>query len=216
MDFLTERKELVEYGKMILDNGLTKGTGGNLSIRAKKKDLMLITPTGIPYHQIKSEDIVLMDLNGNVLEGSKKPSSEYGMHSILYKNRDDIDAVLHTHTTYAAALSCLNIDLPAIHYLVATGGGKDVRCAKYATFGTSELAQNALEAMQNRYACLLANHGMLVGARDMPNAINITEEIEFCCELYLRTLACGKPVILPDEEMERMLVKFKVYGQVNG
>lgn len=213
MQFLEERKELVEYGKKVLDIGLTKGTGGNLSLRVEK-DLMLITPSGIPYHDTRVEDIVLMDLNGNVIEGTKKPSSEHGMHSILYKNRDDIDAVLHTHTTYAAAVSCLNMDLPAVHYLVAMGGGKNVRCAKYATFGTPQLAKNALEAMENRYACLLANHGMLVGAKDMPNAINITEEIEFCCELYMRTLASGTPVILSDEEMEAMLGKFKTYGQV--
>ena len=129
MQFLEERKELVEYGKKVLDIGLTKGTGGNLSLRVEK-DLMLITPSGIPYHDTRVEDIVLMDLNGNVIEGTKKPSSEHGMHSILYKNRDDIDAVLHTHTTYAAAVSCLNMDLPAVHYLVAMGGGKNVRCAK--------------------------------------------------------------------------------------
>ncbi len=213
MRCLEERKELVEYGKKILDVGLTKGTGGNLSLRIEK-DLMLITPSGIPYHDTRPEDIVLMDLNGNVIEGSKKPSSEHAMHSILYKNRNDINAVLHTHTKFAAAVSCMNLDLPALHYLVADGGGENVRCAKYATFGTKQLAENALAAMQDRYACLLANHGMLVGTKDMPNAINITEQLEFCCELYMRTLASGKPVILSDEEMEAMLGEFKTYGQV--
>ncbi|MBP8965459.1 MAG: class II aldolase/adducin family protein, partial [Flexilinea sp.] len=140
------------------------------------------------------------------------PSSEVDMHRILYKYREDLNAVIHTHSTFAAALSCLNITLPPVHYLVAYAG-VDVRCAKYATYGTVALAKNAFEAMKDRKACLLANHGLLAGGTDLANAFNITEEIEFCCELYYRAKSIGEPVILSKEEMVRMVDRFKNYGK---
>ncbi|NLY86148.1 MAG: L-fuculose-phosphate aldolase [Tissierellia bacterium] len=213
MILLKERQEIVEYGKKLVTSGLTKGTGGNLSIYNREEGLMAISPSGIDYFEIRPEDVVVLDLDGNIVDGDKKPSSELEMHRIFYKNRDDIDAIIHTHSTYATVLSCLNIPLPPVHYLVALAG-LDVRCAKYATFGTEELAKNAFEAMKDRYAVLLANHGLLAGAKDLANAFNITEEIEYCAELYIKAKAIGEPVILPEEEMELMLEKFKTYGQV--
>lgn len=213
MILLKERQEIVEYGKKLVTSGLTKGTGGNLSIYNREEGLMAISPSGIDYFEIRPEDVVVLDLDCNIVDGDKKPSSELEMHRIFYKNRDDIDAIIHTHSTYATVLSCLNIPLPPVHYLVALAG-LDVRCAKYATFGTEELAKNAFEAMKDRYAVLLANHGLLAGAKDLANAFNITEEIEYCAELYIKAKAIGEPVILPEEEMELMLEKFKTYGQV--
>ncbi len=210
---LKERKEIVEYGKKLVTSGLTKGTGGNLSIYNRQEGLMAISPSGIDYFEIRPEDVVVLDLDGNIVDGDKKPSSELDMHKIFYKNREDIDAIIHTHTIYATILSCLNISLPPVHYMVALAG-LDVRCAKYATFGTEELAQNAFEAMKDRYAVLLANHGLLAGAKDLANAFNITEEIEYCAELYIKAKSVGEPVILPEEEMKLMLEKFKTYGQV--
>ncbi len=207
-----EREEIVEYGKKLIESGLTKGTGGNLSVLNRNEKLMAISPSGIDYFKIKPKDIVVLDLEGNIVDGDKKPSSELQMHRIFYKNRDDIEAIIHTHTVYATSLSCLNITLPAVHYLVALAG-LNVRCAKYATYGTEELAENALEAMKDRYAVLLANHGLLVGSIDLVNAFNITEEIEYCAELYYRTKAIGEPVILSEDEMKRMIEKFKTYGQ---
>ena len=136
------------------------------------------------------------------------------MHSIIYENREDIDAVVHSHTTYCGAISCLRQSLPAVHYMIAVAGGKDVPCAEYATFGTEELAQNAIKAMGNRRAVLLANHGLLAGAQDIKNAINITDELEFVSKLYFLTKSVGSPVILPDDEMELMLEKFKTYGNI--
>ncbi len=120
--------------------------------------------------------------------------------------------MIHTHSTYAATLSCLNISLPAVHYLVAFAG-QDVQCASYASFGTKKLAENALEAMKDRRACLLANHGLLAGGRDLMEAFTVTEEIEFCCELYCRAKSIGEPVILPEDEMERMVERFQHYGR---
>lgn len=213
MLMIEEREQVVEYGKKLVTSRLTKGTGGNLSIYNREKGLFCISPTGIDYFEIKSEDVVVLDLDGNIVEGNKQPSSEVEMHRIFYANREDIDAIIHTHTMYATTLACLNWSLPPVHYMVALAG-LDVRCAKYATYGTKELAQNAFEAMTDRYAVLLANHGLLAGAKDLANAFNITEEIEYCAELYYRTKAIGEPVILPEEEMKLMLEKFKTYGQV--
>lgn len=212
MLMMEEREELVEYGKKIITTGLTKGTGGNLSIFDRAKGLIAITPSGIDYFDTKVEDIVIMDLDGKVVEGERKPSSEYGLHKIFYERREDLDAIIHTHTMYATTISCLAWELPAVHYMIALSG-KDVRCAKYATFGTMELAENAFEAMKDRRAVLLQNHGMLAGAGDLANAFNITEEIEYCAELYYRTKCIGEPVILGDKEMSLMDEKFKTYGQ---
>lgn len=213
MLMLDERNQIIEYGKKLVTANLTKGTGGNLSICNREKNLMAISPSGIDYFKIEPEDVVILDLKGNRVDGHREPSSEYEMHRIFYDNREDIDAIIHTHTMYATTLACLNWSLPPVHYMVALAG-LDVRCAKYATYGTKELAENAYEAMKDRYAVLLANHGLLAGAKDLANAFNITEEIEYCSELYYRTKSIGNPVILPEEEMILMLEKFKTYGQV--
>ncbi len=213
MLMIEEREKIVEYGKRLVTSKLTKGTGGNLSVYNREKKLFCISPTGIDYFDIRPEDVVVLDLEGNIVDGDKKPSSEVEMHRIFYVNREDIDAIIHTHTMYATTLACLNWSLPPVHYMVALAG-LDVRCAKYATYGTKELAENAFEAMKDRYAVLLANHGLLTGAKDLANAFNITEEIEYCAELYYRAKSIGEPVILPEEEMVLMLEKFKTYGQV--
>ena len=208
-----EREQIVEYGKKLIETNLTKGTGGNLSIFNREKQLMCISPSGIDYFKTRAEDVVVLDLDGNKIEGDREPSSEYDMHRIFYKNRNDIDAIIHTHTMYATTVSCLNWDLPPVHYMLALAG-KNVRCAEYATYGTKELAENAFAAMEDRKAVLLANHGLLCGAKDIANAFNITEEIEYCAELYYRTKAIGEPVIIQNEEMDLMMEKFKTYGQV--
>lgn len=206
-----ERQEIIDYGKRLIDSGLTKGTGGNLSIFNRKKGLMAISPGGIDYYQTKLEDVVILNLKGEIIDGDKKPSSELEMHRIFYQKRDDIDAIIHTHTIYATTLSCLGWDLPAVHYLVALAG-PDVRCAEYATYGTNELANNAFVAMKDRKAVLLANHGLLAGSKNLLNAFNITEEIEYCAELYYRAKSIGNPIILDEEEMTLMLDKFGTYG----
>lgn len=207
-----ERLQLIEYGKKLVINNLTKGTGGNLSIYDREKRLIAITPTGIDFLEIKAEDIVITDLEGNIVDGFKKPSSELEMHRIMYEKRDDIDAVIHAHTTYVTVLSCLRCELPPVHYMIAVAG-KNVRCSEYATYGTKELAQNAYEAMKDRKAVILANHGVLAGARDLANAFNILEEVEYCSEIYYRSKSIGEPVILEDDEMNLMEKKFQTYGQ---
>lgn len=206
------RKEIIEYGKKLVASNLTKGTGGNLSVFDRENGYMAITPTGIDFFEIQPEDIVIMDLEGNVVEGNRLPSSEWEMHLLQYKERTDLDAVIHAHTTYATVLACLRWELPATHYMIAVAG-KNVRCAEYATYGSHELALNATKAMRERRAVILANHGILAGANDLLNAFNIIEEVEYCSQIYYMAKSIGEPVVLPDEEMALMAEKFKTYGQ---
>ena len=203
-----EREMIVAYGKRMLSAGLTRGTGGNLSIYDRNLELMAITPSGIPYEEIEVEDIMIMKLDGTIVEGNKTPSSEHAMHEIVYRTREDVGAMLHVHSTFAVTLACLNEDLPALDYRVAYSRERSVKCAPYASFGTPDLAVNALKTMGNQNAVLLANHGMNVVGPDLPKAFAIAEQLEFCAELYVRARTIGKPVILPDDEMDQMVKRF--------
>ena len=206
------RLELVEFGKKLVTSNLTKGTGGNLSVYDRAAGTVAITPSGIDFFEITPEDIVIIDLDGKTIEGTRTPSSEWEMHLMPYRHRTDIDAAIHAHTTYATVLAVLRQDLPPSHYMVEVAG-HNVRCAPYATYGSHELAVNANEYMKDRRAVLLANHGILAGANDLLNAFNIIEEVEYCSQIHWMASCMGKPVILPDEEMELMAEKFKTYGQ---
>jgi len=207
-----ERQELYTCYNNLLNAGLTNGTSGNVSIFNRKEQLVAISPSGVRFDILQLEDISIVDLEGNLIEGLK-PSSELQMHLTFYKNRDDVSAIIHGHTIYATTVACLRNDLPAIDYMIAVAGGNNVRCADYATFGTSELAENALEAMKGRKAVLLANHGLITGAETIQNAYNIAEQIEYISQLYIKAKSVGDPVILPDEEMVKMVELFKDYGQ---
>ena len=203
-----EREMIVAYGKRMLSAGLTRGTGGNLSIYDRNLELMAITPSGIPYEEIEAEDILIMKLDGTIVEGNKTPSSEHTMHEIVYRTREDVGAMLHVHSTFAVTLACLNEDLPALDYRVAYSRERSVKCAPYASFGTPDLAVNALKTMGNQNAVLLTNHGMNVVGPNLPKAFAIAEQLEFCAELYVRARTIGKPVILPDDEMDQMVKRF--------
>lgn len=207
-----ERQLIVTYGKKLIESGLTKGTGGNISIFNKTEGLMAISPSGVDYFRTRPEDVVVLDLEENIVEGKRKPSSETGMHKIFYEKRDDLNAVVHAHSLYSTVMACLNWSLPATHYMIALAG-KNVRCADYATFGTRQLGENAFAAMEGRNAVFLANHGLLAGGVDVASAFNTAEEIEFCAQVYCRARAIGDPVILSEEEMAIMAEKFKTYGQ---
>nr|WP_204367679.1 L-fuculose-phosphate aldolase [Enterococcus crotali] len=210
---IEERKKLITYGKKLLQDNYTLGTGGNLSIFDRENKLMLITPSGIPFQEISEADLVLMTLEGTVVEGDKKPSSEWFMHKIFYEKRTDLNSLIHAHTIYSTVLAELRWTLPATHYMIAVAG-PDVRCAKYASYGTKELAENAYAAMEDRKAVLLANHGVLVGHKDLENAYNVLEEVEYCSNIYYRAKSVGEPVVLDDAEMLRMATKFETYGQI--
>ncbi|HOJ82439.1 MAG TPA: L-fuculose-phosphate aldolase [Acetomicrobium flavidum] len=208
-----KRQVIVEYGKKLITAGLTRGTGGNISVLDEKSKLMAISPSGMDYFETKPEDVVVMDLNGKIVDGFRKPSSEWRMHLIFYQKREDVGAVVHTHSMFATTLATLHWEVPPASYLIAYAG-KKVPCAPYATFGTQEIADAAYNAMGEEYnAVLLANHGLIAVGPDMPSAFGIAEIIEMVCEIYYRAKCVGEPVILPDEEMELMLEKFKTYGQ---
>ena len=208
-----EREQVVAYGRKLLEQGLTTGTGGNLSVFNRELGLMAIKPSGMDYFDIKKEDVVILDLQGNIVDGSRTPSSEYMMHKIFYEKRQDIRAIVHTHSPYATTLACLGEKLPAIHYLIAFSGSHEVDCTPYVPFGTPELAELAYAHMEGRYAVLLGNHGILCGGPDLDYAFSATEEIEFCCRLYLSARQLGGGRILTKEEIDVVIGKFSTYGQ---
>ena len=187
-----ERALLVQYGKKLITHRLTTGTRGNLSVFNRGKRLIAITPTGLDYLNTEPEDIVVLRLGGEILEGRREPSTELPMHRFFYQHREDINCLVHVHSRYATTLSCLNWELPAVHYLLAFAGDK-VKCAPYATFGSEELGRNAFEAMKNRRAVLLANRGLLAGGKDLPTAFATTEETEFCADVHYHFRCIGDP-----------------------
>ena len=208
-----EREQVIEYSLKLLSEGLTNGTAGNVSIFNREKGLVAISPTGVNYSELTPEMISVVDLNGKLIEGLK-PSSELEMHMILYRNREDVNAVIHTHPVYITVLACLREDLPAIDYMIAVTGATKVRCAEYASYGTKELAENAYKAMGSSLAVILANHGLTTAGKDIANAFNITVQVEYISNLYIKARNIGEPIILPDNEMNSMLERFKTYGQI--
>jgi len=212
MRLLAERKELIRFGRKMLTARLTSGTGGNLSIYSRAEGLIAITPSGIEYEDMEPEDIPLVDDCGHVVDGCRKPSSELGFHLALYRRRPEANAVVHTHSVYATTMACLNWEIPAVHYLVAFCGHK-VPLAPYATFGTDELAVNVAEGIAGHNAVLLANHGLVTIGPNLATAFAVAEEIELVAQIYYQTKCIGNPVILPHDEMERVIDKFAVYGQ---
>lgn len=206
------REEIVQYSRQLVTSGLTIGTGGNISVYDPETHLFAITPSGVDYFEMNPEDVVVLDIDGNVVEGTRKPSSEVELHRIFYVKRPDIRAVVHAHSTYCTVLATNRMELPASSYLVAFAG-KNVRCGEYASFGTPELAENTFQAMEGRQAALMANHGLITGAESLLRAFDIAQQIEFCAKVYVKAKAIGTPVILDDDEMERMIVRFQTYGQ---
>ncbi|MEM5606909.1 L-fuculose-phosphate aldolase [Bacillus toyonensis] len=207
-----EREEIVAYGRKMISSGLTKGTGGNISIFNREQGLVAISPSGLDYYETTPVDVVILNLDGEVVEGERKPSSELDMHLIYYRNREDINALVHTHSPYAKTIASLGWELPAVSYLIAFAG-PNVRCAPYETFGTKQLAEVAFEGMINRRAVLLANHGLIAGANNIKMAFTVAEEIEFCAQIYYQTKSVGEPKLLPEDEMENLAKKFEGYGR---
>ncbi len=205
------RKQIIETAIEFNTSGLSVGTSGNLSVRTSKG--FLITPTGIPYHQLKEADIVEMDLKGKVIQGDLKPSSEWHFHQDIYLEREEVNAIVHVHSDYATGIACTRQDIPAFHYMVAKAGGNSIRCAEYATFGSEALSENAVKALEDRRACLLANHGMIILGEDLDSAYKLAEEVENLAKQYCISKQLGEVVLLDDDEMDLNLKKFKTYGK---
>lgn len=206
-----EREQIVEFGKKLIQSHLTTGTGGNLSIINRQENLVAIKPSGIDYLTMKPAQVVVVDLDGIIVDGKLKPSSEMKFHLALLNHRTDIKAVVHTHQVYATTIACMGWELPAVHYLVGLAGNK-VPVAPYATYGTQELADNIIEALGSYNACLMANHGIVTVGVDIGAAFNVAEELELVSRLFYQTKCIGEPVILTDAEMAGVMDKFKTYG----
>jgi L-fuculose-phosphate aldolase len=208
-----ERKRIVEYGQKLIEAKLTTGTGGNLSICNRDEQLVAIKPSGMDYMQMQPDDVVVIDLQGNIVEGTRKPSSEVSFHLGLINQRTDVNAVVHTHQVFATTIACLNLELPAVHYLVGLSGNK-VPLAKYATYGSKELSDYILSAIGNYNACLMANHGLVTVGPNIAKAFAVAEEIELVSQIYIQAKSIGNPVILTNEEMENVAHKFNSYGNL--
>jgi L-fuculose-phosphate aldolase len=210
---LTDRKlqdALISACRELAHLGLTHGTSGNISLRRDARQFF-VSPTGMRYDVLEADDIPLVDLDGRWF-GRRVPSSEWRFHRDIFKSRDDVGAIVHTHSTNATALACTGRGIPAFHYMVAVAGGTDIRCAPYYTFGTQALSDAAVAALQGRKACLLANHGVIAVGADLPAALALAGEVENLAAQYCAALALGDVRILDESDMRPVLDKFRTYG----
>jgi L-fuculose-phosphate aldolase len=204
----TSRELLMETFRRMAEAGLNRGTSGNASVRDGTS--FYVTPSALPVSVMTAQSMVHMDMSGHVLQGGK-PSTEWRIHRDLYAARSDVGAVLHAHATFATTLACLRREVPAVHYMIAVAGGDSIRCAPYSVFGEQALSDDALEALRDRKACLLANHGMIALGQDLDDALAVAIEVESLCEIYWRTLQIGAPAILTAQQMNEVRRKFVDY-----
>lgn len=207
---MQEKEQVVRYGKKLIDRRLTTGSGGNISVYNREKNLVAISPSGLDYYETTPEDIVILDIDGNLVEGKHRPSSEAGMHLAFYKNRADVSGIVHTHSKFATAIACMGWELPAVHYLIGMAGHR-VKCTGYATYGSDELAKKALETIGDSNAVLLANHGLIALGEDVDRAFSTAEHLEFVSEVYYLTKTLGTPNIISDENMDEVMKKFGTF-----
>lgn len=206
------RQAIVDQCRRMNAIGLNQGTSGNISVRHEGR--MLITPTSIAYDEMTAEMIASMPIDGEygAFEGPKKPSSEWRFHLDILKSRPDIGAIVHTHAMYSTILSIAHKPIPACHYMIAAFGGNDVKVCDYARYGTKELSEHVLVALEGRTACLMANHGMIAAGSTLDKAMWAAVELETIAKQYYHTLLIGGPVILPDEEIDGVVRIFAGYG----
>jgi len=211
-DELKLRQDIIAKARWMNASGLNQGTSGNLS--ARHADRMLITPSAIPYDAMEPEMIAAMPVEGEYgsWEGPLRPSTEWRFHLDIMRARPDVGGIVHTHSTYATILAIARKPIPACHYMIAAFGGNDIRCADYATYGTKELSEHALKALEGRNGCLLANHGMIATGPDLAKAMWLAVELETLCRQYAVALQVGQPVVLPDAEIARTVELFRSYG----
>ncbi len=192
------RAALVRFGRRMVQDHLVVGSAGNLSIRVR--ELIVITPSGVAYDEIGEADVCVLNADGEKLSGRGRPSSEYPMHKLIYESFQ-AGAVVHTHSTAAVAVSITNAELPAVHYSILRLGGPTVRVAGYQTFGSDDLARTASEALRDRRAALLQNHGVIAYAADLAEAYQRAELVEWLCDVYVRACGLGTPRVLDDAEL---------------
>lgn len=213
MDMREARELLVEYGKRMSADRLSTGTSGNLSIYDPDSGLMAITPSGMDYASTTPADIVVTDLDAHVVEGTRKPSSEWALHTLFYRSHPEARAVVHTHSIYCTTMAVLGLPIRAVHYAIADAGTAEVPCAPYRLFGTRELAEEAVRVCGESRAVLLGNHGLVACGRDMAAAYSLACNLEFVAELQWRAMAVGTPRVLTETEMAEAVERFRTYGQ---
>jgi L-fuculose-phosphate aldolase len=213
LKFLDLRREVIETCLKMNAEGINQGTSGNVSVRTDEG--FLITASGIVYEKMKPVQVVEMDLEGNY-RGEYLPSTEWRMHMDVFRARPEAKAVVHVHSPYATALACLRKDVPAFHYMIGVTGGTSLRVSGYAEFGTQELSDAMLKAMEGRTACLLANHGQICFGPSLSRALWLAGEIETLCHQYWSACLAGKPVLLEEAQMVSVLKRFKTYGKQPG
>lgn len=204
------RQAMVAAARQLSTQGLNRGATGNIGTRCGAA--FLVTPSGVPAEDLTPEAMVAMDFSGATL-GPGKPSSEWRFHRDILAARPEIGAVVHTHARFATSLACLQRQVPAFHYMIAVAGGDTIRCTPYAIFGSQELSDLALHALEDRKACLLGNHGMIALGVDLADALAVAVEVESLCEQYWTALQLGQPNILSASQMQAVLEKFKGYGR---
>lgn len=206
-----QREQLLKTSQKLVETGLNKGTSGNASIRVG--DGFLVTPSGMAVEEMSPDNMVYMQLDGS-FEQSKKPSSEWRFHRDILARRIDINAVIHTHSMFATTLACLHKEIPPFHYMIAVAGGDNIKCAPYALFGSQQLSDNALTALKDRKACLLANHGMIALGNDLEDALAVAVEVENLSEQYWRILQVNANTpLLSEAEMREVFQQFEGYGK---
>lgn len=206
----TLRRAMAEAALELDARGLNRGTSGNVGVRCG--DGLLVTPSGVPARALTPQAMVLLAGNGDVI-GAGRPSTEWRFHRDILASRPDLNAVVHVHSPFATTLACLRLELPPFHYMIAAAGGTTIRCAPYALFGTQELSDHALAALQQRRACLLANHGMIAAGADLEQAVSLCVEVESLCEQYWRARQIAEPAHLSDAQMAEVMEKFRTYGR---
>ena len=207
------RAQVIKYAKKLNTTNLSALRSGNVSIRVKEKGIhgFYITPSGAKYSSLKTKDIVFVSLKGRFDKKKGKPSSEWRFHQDIYVNKKDAKAIVHAHSTCATAVSTHNKSIPAFHYMVGVAGGNDIKCSKYATFGTRSLSRNILSALKNRTACLMSNHGQIAFGKNLDYAFELAQEVENICHQYINAIRIGIPKILTNKEMKIVLSKMKNY-----
>jgi L-fuculose-phosphate aldolase len=207
-----QRQSIIDACRRMNALGINQGTSGNISLR--HHDGMLITPTSVAYEEMRPEQIVFMGFDGS-FAGEQKPSSEWRFHLDILRSRDDVNAVVHAHPPYATILSIMGLAIPPIHYMITAAGGDSIRCAPYATYGTAELSDHAVNALKDRFACLLGHHGMIAVGPSLARALWLAVEVEALARQYHGCLQIGTPPLLSQAEIERVRRKMAGYGQAD-
>ena len=210
MNDAEQRQALVDHGRRMNAMGINQGKSGNLSVRIAKG--FLVTPSALPYEEMQPDDIVEMRCDGTY-DGKRRPSTEWRLHRAIYRGREDARAIVHAHSMFSTTLSCLDREIPAFHYMVAIAGGSTIPCAPYATFGTQELSDCTVAALDGRKACLMSHHGMIAFSDALPAALSLAVEVETLAAMYWRALQVGPLSVLPEKEMACVLAKFASYGK---